>query len=313
MKLLKFLYHFVVPASSNNYRSKALHHDALFAYALLFMVFNLGLRVMHGTLPADVLGYATDIRVEQLLNDTNAKRQEAGLSPLTLNGTLSQAAAGKASDMFANNYWAHNSPSGKTPWDFIIASGYRYTLAGENLAKNFQTSDGVVEAWMNSPTHRENIVKPGYKEVGFAVVNGTLQGEETTLVVQMFGASSAQVAIAPKVEAAAPVAKPVELVSQTAPSVAPVLATPVVTPMPLLPTAAPVFTSVRLAPRINLGSVSKEIVFIFVGILMGIMAIDAYVVSKRGIVRLAGHNIAHIVFLTTMLVGSLFMMRGSLL
>ena len=314
MKFFERLYHFIVPASTNNYRSKALHHDALFAYALLFMVFNLGLRVIHGTLPSDVLGYATDIRVEQLLNDTNAKRQEAGLAPLTLNGTLSQAAAGKASDMLAHNYWAHNSPSGKSPWDFIIAAGYRYTLAGENLAKNFQTSGGVVDAWMNSPTHRENIVKAGYKEVGFAVVNGTLQGEETTLVVQMFGTSGAPFAVAPKVEAIAPspAVKPVELVSQTAPSVAPVI-TPVVTPAPLQPTAAPVFTGVRQAPLINLAALSREVVFVFVGLLMVILAIDAYVVSKKGIMRLAGHNIAHIVFLTTMLVGSLFMTRGTLL
>ncbi|MEK7577167.1 MAG: CAP domain-containing protein [Patescibacteria group bacterium] len=292
MKLFQLLYHFIVPHSGNNHRSKALHHDALFAYALIFMVFNLGIRVMHGTMP-DVLGYATDIRVEQLLADTNAKRQAAGLSTLSLNGNLSQAAAAKAADMFANNYWAHNSPNGKTPWDFIIGSGYKYTLAGENLAKNFQTSGGVMEAWMNSPTHRENIVKSGYREVGFAVINGVLQGEETTLVVQMFGTSNGQSTI-PKVQAAAPVTKPVELIAEA------------------IPLVAPVFTAVYKAPLINIASVSREVVFIFVGLLMGIMAIDAYVVSKKGIVRLAGHNVAHIVFLATMLIGSLFMIRGTL-
>ncbi len=290
MKLFHLLYHFVIPHSGNNHRAKALAHDALFAYALLFMVFNLGLRVIHGTLP-DVLGYATDIRVEQLLHDTNAKRQEAGLSPLVLNSSLSQAASDKASDMFRNNYWAHNSPSGKTPWDFIIQSGYKYTLAGENLAKNFQTSSGVVEAWMNSPTHRDNIIKSGYREVGFSVVNGTILGEETTLVVQMFGTSNGQVAVSiPKVQASSPVVKPVEVG----------------------PEPAVISSAVQETPLINLASVSKEVVFIFVGLLMGIMALDAYVVSRQGVVRLAGHNVAHIIFLASMLAGSLFMMRGTL-
>ena len=296
MKLLHVLYHFVIPHSGNNHRAAALRHDALFAYTLLFMVFNLGVRAIHGTVP-DVLGYATDIRVEQLLQDTNAKRREAGLSSLVLNSSLSQAAGEKAADMLANNYWAHNSPSGKSPWDFIIRSGYTYTLAGENLAKNFQTSDGVVEAWMNSPTHKDNIIKPGYKEVGFAVVKGTLLGEETTLVVQMFGASNGPVASAiPKVEAAAPIVNPIESISQVKPVVV----------------SETALTSVRQMPIINLSSLSQGVVFIFIGFLMGIMAIDAYIVSRKGVVRLAGHNVAHIIFLGSMLIGSLFMMRGTL-
>jgi len=144
MNILHLVHHWLVPHETNNHRSRALHLNALLSYALLLMVFNLGVRVLHSQ--------ATDIRVDQLLNSTNAKRQENGLSSLQLNSTLSQAAAAKAADMLTNGYWAHNSPSGKTPWDFIIGSGYRYTLAGENLAKNFQSSDGVVEAWMASPT-----------------------------------------------------------------------------------------------------------------------------------------------------------------
>lgn len=307
MKLFHLFYHFVIPHSGNNHRAKALHHDALFAYTLLFMVFNLGLRVIQGTVP-DVLGYATDIRVEQLLQDTNVQRQKAGLSQLVLNTNLSQAAAAKAADMFANNYWAHNSPTGKTPWDFIIRSGYKYTLAGENLAKNFQTSGGVVEAWMNSPTHRDNMVKPGYRDIGFAVVNGMLLGEETTLVVQMFGTSNGQVAGSiPKVEAAAPSIKPVELGPDA-------LEDHTLTEQSIKTTlpSQSVFASVQKTPLINIASLSKEVVFIFVGLLIGVMALDAYIVSKNGVVRLAGHNVAHILFLVSMLVGSLFMLRGTL-
>src|SRR3989344_5922081 len=102
MRIIRLLHHFLVPHEGNNHRAKALHQDALFAYVLLLAVFNLGVRFFHAKAP-DILGYATDIRVEQLLAGTNAKRAEAGLDPLKLNGALSQAAAVKAADMFANN------------------------------------------------------------------------------------------------------------------------------------------------------------------------------------------------------------------
>lgn len=306
MDVTRLLHHFLVPHEKNNHRAKALHHEALLAYMLILAVFNLGVRFFHTKAP-EVLGYATDIRVEQLFADTNAQRQTAGLSPLTLNSDLSQAAAAKAVDMFANNYWAHNSPSGKTPWDFIITAGYRYTLAGENLAKNFETSDGVVHAWMASPSHRDNILKSGYRDVGFAIVNGVLNGEETTLVVQMFGATSVRpVAEVPKVQAVAP--EPVKAVVPGVPIAQ-------VTPAPAAPpvASAPLLTAVKTSPLVNISSLSRDVVYVFVGILMGILAVDAYVVSRRHIVRLAGHNVAHILFFVSILASGLFLSRGSLI
>lgn len=95
-----------------------------------------------------VLGTYSNISQEALLSMTNQKRQEVGLSPLNLNGSLSQAAAGKASDMFTKDYWAHVSPDGTSPWVFIKASGYNYIYAGENLARGFTTPTDVVNAWM---------------------------------------------------------------------------------------------------------------------------------------------------------------------
>jgi len=321
MHLFRVLHHWLVPHETNNHRAKALHHDALLAYVLLLAVFNLGIRVFHGKMP-DVLGYATDIRVEQLLAATNAQRAEAGLEPVKLSSTLSNAAAAKASDMFANNYWAHNSPQGKTPWDFIIGSGYTYTLAGENLAKNFQTSDGVVNAWMTSPTHKANIVKSGYRDIGFAIVNGVLNGEETTLVVQMFGATnSAPVAQIPKVEAAAP--KPVEklaVVQSDNEALAIVPTEPAamnISPVPL--EASPLlgsglaFERVILTPKINIPALTSNVVYIVVGLLIGLLAVDAFVIKKKHIVRFAGHNIAHILFLITIVLSGLNLVRGSLL
>jgi hypothetical protein len=93
--------------------------------------------------------------------------------------------------MFAKNYWSHDSPGGKTPWDFISASGYVYATAGENLAKDFDTSYGVVNGWMGSTGHRTNILNSSFKDTGIAVVNGVLQGSETTLVVALYAAPKA--------------------------------------------------------------------------------------------------------------------------
>lgn len=319
MRLFRMLHHWLVPHEGNNHRANALHHEALFAYVLLLAVFNLGIRFLHAKAP-DVLGYATDIRVEQLLDATNARRNEAGLGTLTLNSALSQAAAAKAADMFAHNYWAHNSPLGKTPWDFIISSGYRYTLAGENLAKNFQTSSGVVDAWMNSPTHRDNIVKAGYREVGFAVVNGILSGEETTLVVQMFGATNAApIAQIPKAQAAAPApaesvpaAKEVTVV----PSEPAAQAEPVVRPViALIPSFTPntSFEQVITTPKVNITALTSNVALVVVGLLIGLLAVDAFVVKRKRVVRLVGHNLAHILFLGTIIISGLSLVRGSLI
>lgn len=319
MQFLRMLHHWFVPHEGNNHRAKALHHDVLFGYVLLLAVFNLGVRVLHTALP-DVLGYATDIRVEQLLSGTNAKRAEAGFDALSLNGTLSQAAAAKAADMLANNYWAHNSPAGKTPWDFVIASGYRYTLAGENLAKNFQTSSGVIDAWMASPTHKENIVKSGYKEVGFAVVNGILNGEETTLVVQMFGASNAApIAKIPKAEAAAPLpvqaGKPVTIVPPEPAAVADTPA-PESEPEPVLSpllTKGITFERVINTPTVNLEALTSNVAYTMVGMLIGLLAVDAFIIKRRHVIRLSGHTLAHALFLSTIMISGLMFSRGTLL
>lgn len=308
MSFLGTILHLFIPRHTNNHRAKALHVDSLLVYVLLFALFNLGIRAGHRVLP-DVLGYATDINVIQLLSDTNVKRQGAGLSPLTLNATLSQAAANKAADMFTKDYWAHNSPTGSTPWDFISGAGYRYTVAGENLAKNFSNSQGVVDAWMASSSHRENLLKPGYQDVGFAVVNGTLNGEETTLVVQMFGASSgAPVAVSSPPPSTKPVVLPQQAAVQenSAPQM-----TPAVAPVP--PSAVSGYSGVNRQPIFNIPTVSRDIVFAFVGILMGVLLVDAYVVSRRRVVRVAGHNIAHMLFLSALYIFISGVSRGRLI
>jgi len=135
-----------------------------------------------------VLGYASDISASSLYDLTNQQRAAAGLPALSPNSLLVQAAENKAADMFADNYWAHTAPDGLTPWYFISSAGYAYIAAGENLAKDFSTSNGVMSAWMGSTEHRANILSGSYKDMGIAVENGNLLGSPTTLVVAMYGA-----------------------------------------------------------------------------------------------------------------------------
>lgn len=161
------------------------------------------------TNPTGVLAYATEMSNSQLLSSTNAQRAANGKGSLTINGKLSSAAQTKANDMAARNYWSHNTPDGKEPWYFIDNAGYTYLKAGENLAYGFGTSSETITGWMNSPTHRDNMLDGAFSEVGFGYVDSASynnSGEET-IVVAMYGqpqVAAAQSAPAPPTQQVAP-------------------------------------------------------------------------------------------------------------
>ena len=129
-----------------------------------------------------------DYSAGTLVSMTNSVRAREGLGALSVNSQLTAAASAKAQDMLANQYFAHTSPSGKTPWDFIKAAGYNYAYAGENLAIGYTDAGELFSAWMASATHRENILNSNFREIGVAVISGAYEGEETTVVAQEFGA-----------------------------------------------------------------------------------------------------------------------------
>jgi hypothetical protein len=89
--------------------------------------------------------------------------------------------------MAEKGYFSHTGPDGAQPWKWFREAGYRYEYAGENLAVNFNESEDVVNAWMKSPTHRANILKHDFTEVGIGVATGTYKGKEAVFVVQFFG------------------------------------------------------------------------------------------------------------------------------
>lgn len=164
------------------------------------------------------LAQAANYSSDSLVTLTNSARSQNGLGALVTNSNLSSAAYAKAQDMLSDGYFAHNSPDGKTPWDFINESGYVYTYAGENLAIGYTDAAELFNAWMDSPTHRENILSNNYREIGMAVVEGNFQGTQTIVAVQEFGTRNgnsstpevaAQTATPAPVNSAQPTASPV--------------------------------------------------------------------------------------------------------
>ena len=185
MHVFERLKHWFVPTEHNRYHAHLLRWPSLVAVAMVVVVTQVACNSVFSGKPA-VLAFASDINSSTIVSLTNQQRTQNNFSALNTNQQLTQAAQAKAQDMFEDNYWAHVSPSGKTPWDFIKGSGYTYQYAGENLAKDFNTSNGVVTGWMNSPEHKANILDAHYTDIGVGVMNGKIDGQETTLVVAMY-------------------------------------------------------------------------------------------------------------------------------
>jgi uncharacterized protein YkwD len=195
-KFSKLLKHLFVPHRGNSFRPHALRHKALTFYSAMLILSQLmfGATMMSGptVTSADAKTVAANIVVK-----TNEQRSKSNIQSLKENPALTAAASAKLADMFKKNYWDHTGPSGETAWQFIDGNGYRYVLAGENLAKGFNNSGEVVEAWMDSPTHRDNILNNQFSETGVAVGSGKIKGANTTLIVQIFGEPRAVYAAAP--------------------------------------------------------------------------------------------------------------------
>lgn len=136
-----------------------------------------------------VLGVNTDLSNYSLLEATNKARLAQGQSKLALNEQLTTAANAKAQNMVTSNYWSHDTPTGKQPWSFITSSGYQYQAAGENLARGFASADATINGWMQSATHRANILDSHYKEVGFGVAQSQdfIGKGPTTVIVALYG------------------------------------------------------------------------------------------------------------------------------
>lgn len=132
---------------------------------------------------------AGEISTSAILSATNKARFDNGaLAPLIENQKLDASARMKLNDMFAKQYFEHVSPSGVGIDNLAAEVGYSYIVIGENLALgNFKTGAEIVDAWMNSPGHRANILNTRYSEIGIAAGFGNFEGNTVWIAVQHFG------------------------------------------------------------------------------------------------------------------------------
>jgi hypothetical protein len=183
-----FLHHlqdYFFPHPRNDHRPHLFSTASVAVLVLAVIIFEAGYLVQ-----TKVVFLSTDFLASVLpavLADlTNESRAANGVSLVTRDTALDAIAQAAAEDMATKGYFSHVSPDGKTPWYWLDRAGYKYSYAGQNLAVNFTDSENVETAWMESPTHRANIVKPEYTHVGFGTANGFYEGRETTFVVEFF-------------------------------------------------------------------------------------------------------------------------------
>jgi len=143
-----------------------------------------------------------ELNETNIIRAINEKRTSLGLPTLSVNQKLTTAANAFADDIFAQDYWDTKNPKGKTSAKFISEAGYLASSTGTDMARDFSGTASVVEAWTNSPTDKANISNKTMDDIGVAVRKGTLQGRDTTVIIQML--ASEQKYVAPK--AVAPVA-----------------------------------------------------------------------------------------------------------
>ncbi len=301
---MSFIWSLFLPHNNNNYKAHLIKSSSLFFLSLSFVFLQIFLTFFLLAKPA-VLGFSSNISPESIIELTNSERAKSGLAPLKENKVLSEAARQKAGDMFAFNYWSHVSPSGRSPWAFFTDVGYKYQYAGENLARDFRDPGSVITAWMNSPSHKENIVNGKYQEIGVAVVDGTLQGTETTLVVQLFGtpygapvASGTRKTEAVKVKGEEkPAGAPQEVLAKDQEPKN-------LTISSSTPSKNPVSSPLDL---------TKAMAIFTVGVLIGVFAMDFFFIAKNQNSRLSSKSLAQMAFLIFVLIVSLAIKEGAIL
>jgi uncharacterized protein YkwD len=275
-----YFYCLLFPHPLNNHRAKYLHFRTFFLVISILIISTFCFNSQTSPFYSKIKAFA-DISTQELLRFTNIKREENGLAPLKENTQLEEAASKKADDMFQKDYWAHNAPDGTTPWVFIKNAGYEYVYAGENLARGFINSEDVVNAWMASPAHRENMLSANFNEVGFSVKSGKLNGEDTFLVVQEFGNKTAL---------------PAEKIVANNPPKSLVLG---INPESLVPKPA--------------NTVSYDFVLIIIISFIGVLLFDLIVVKRKNIIRFVGHNVDHVLFLFVIIIFITIISSGHIL
>lgn len=309
MSFVGKLRHWFTPHHTNNFRAKILHNSGIFAIIGIVVVGNIFLRLLGSNPALHVLGFTSSVTIDEVIRATNEQRAGAGLKGLAYNEKLADAARRKASNMFSENYWAHNAPSGKSPWVWFAQAGYNYVYAGENLAKDFGNTDRLMAAWMASPTHKENIVNPKYTEIGIAVVPGSIQGSDTVLVVQLFGTPASGVVSGggAKRDSQAPI--PATVAEVKGDKIA-----ELVPPNVQILQVAPASSPIAVAPaKFNKFSIARTMNLATTALFILTLIIDLYLAESQRLTRRVGNNWAHIFFINLILLATVIVNAGKIL
>lgn len=180
-----------VKEGGSSWRARVLSESVYLATSALVVCLFVGAGVADRYMKETGSPYFAAVVAAVLVDLANDDRAASNLNDLRINPKLVAAAQAKANDMAEKGYFAHQTPEGYDSWHWFEIVGYDYTHAGENLAVNFSESADVERAWMESPTHRRNILNENYTEIGIATAKGIYKGKEAVFAVQMFGRPSA--------------------------------------------------------------------------------------------------------------------------
>lgn len=181
---------YLIPHEGNDYNPRSLQKAAVAGMVVLILL-SFTLANLQSLIWMSSEWMVSTILPAVIVDMTNQEREGLQLSGLKRNATLDLAAKLKAQDMATHEYFAHYSPAGVSPWHWFGVANYNFVHAGENLAIHFTDSGEVIQAWMDSPAHRANIVNENYSEIGVGTAQGTYEGFKTVYVVQLFGTPAA--------------------------------------------------------------------------------------------------------------------------
>lgn len=176
---------YFIPCDSNGNKPKILRIRALTAIVVFLVCVKLATAGYLFFIYPNKAKMAEEIN-KQIFELINRERTANNLSPLSTDAALNAAALAKARDMLDNNYFAHKSPDGKMPWDWINRGEYGYLFAGENLAMHFTSAQSAHTALMQSESHKKNILNEKYADIGLAVLPGVIGGKQTNVLVELF-------------------------------------------------------------------------------------------------------------------------------
>lgn len=284
-----------IAGPENDFHPPVLSYKAFLAYALLLLI----IRLILGAVPAQ----SAAVDSQKLMELINDERKNRNLTTLLVNSSLLTAADSKSQDMIDRDYFAHIDPDGKYVWPRIEAAGYYpYKTLGENLALDFATSEGMIKAWIDSPSHRANLLNPDFVDQGLSALYGDFQGRYTNLTTSLFGAlakitrrtvqaeSSSPPPPAPDIETSEPPPQPEpepkpspaqdDSVISLAPNEAPEQPVTSTTRSSPLPIAS--YPGLSVQTKINPAIFWSRIIFTLFGIfLLTILCFDSFIIYRH--------------------------------